>query len=71
MFALFVFSMSYWLINNVEIKVTLNNMGSNTTSATFKNQSLQQLLCSVCSSNCGIFDTSLKYDTNKSFYLFP
>ena len=47
MFALFVFSMNYWLINNVEIKVTLNNMGSNTTSATFKNQSLQQLLCSV------------------------
>ena len=46
MFALFVFSMNYWLINNVEIKVTLNNMGSNTTSATFKNQSLQQLLCS-------------------------
>ena len=43
MFALFVFSMNYWLINNVEIKVTLNNMGSNTTSATFKNQSLQQL----------------------------
>ena len=36
MFALFVFSMNYWLINNVEIKVTLNDMGSNTTSATFK-----------------------------------